>query len=399
MTVYNDQIEEYLWYATYLQGNVNVAGLVFDDLLYEYMTLEDVVYTVNVDLVESGFGLEESFSPDHLMFIDETIDFTEVFGFPSRVRQVAINVLHEPIVSPVELCHMQVDIVQGVDVFWDAVSDGLHFPTESDEFTTIGLLYYGNCFESLGICFEVAEGTPGVWKAVYPYAEDIINSMHEIEALWYFNNLSDEQLFTYDSPLFGWQHNVLDGFVITDNVRRYLGFKIIEYLFLKEGNISGWKGFETLIESLFAWDLSNGAHGWEEEALESINLNDDSIAPFMEKLLEELSLTGDQGQTVGKATLTAIEAFKFLDTVKAISTVVSMVSESLDLSDYFESTSVTRGYNESIQESFVVGAGSTGNMTPTHLVEDSFAYSDSSPVVCFMDIVMDESLNIEGEIN
>ena len=399
MTVYNDQIEEYLWWQLYMQGNVNVPGLVFEDLLYEYMNFEDVGYTVNVDLVESGFNLEESFDPLHLMMMEETLDFSEIFGFPSRIKQVAINVLHEPIVSPVELCHMQVDIVQGVDIFWDEVSDGLHFPTESDDVTKVAKWFYGWCYESLDLNFEMAEGTPGVWKAVFPYAEDNINSRHEIEALWHFNNLAEEQLFTYDSPGIGWQQDLVDGFVITDNVRKYLGFKAMDHLFMKEENTSKWIGSKALVDGWFLWDTAKGVNGWEEEAIEALILNDKVISPLLEKLLEDIVLSESPDQTTGKTTLTVAEELKIKETAQLISSVAALVSDSFKISDSFIATSVTRGYDEALLDGFAISVDAIGNMILVKLIEEALTQVDSPLFTWLMEVVVNESLSIEGEIN
>ena len=162
MTVYQDQVEDYLWYTPYMQGNINVAGLIYDDLLYEHFGLIDVEYTVNIDFVSSGFNLSESFDPEHHLFLEEGFGLAEIFGFPSRIKQAAINVIHEPIVSPVELCHMHIDIVQGVDTYWEEVGDNMHFPTESDDVAKVAFWFYAWCYESLDLEFEMAPGTPGV---------------------------------------------------------------------------------------------------------------------------------------------------------------------------------------------------------------------------------------------
>ena len=284
MTVYQDQVEDYLWYATYMQGNVNIAGLVYDDLLYEYLDSVDVAYTVNVDMIEESLALTESFDPHHFMFLEEFLDFNEVFGFPSRIKQVAINVIHEPIVSPVDLCHMSIDIIHGVDTYWEEIGDNVHFPTDGT--ATVGLAFWDTLFESLDLEFEMAPGTPGVWKAVYPVSSDIVNMRHEVDALWYFNNLSDEKLFTYDNVAFGWHHLVEMGIVITDNVQRHLGFKALEHLFFNGRSEVSWFGNNYLQDNLFIYDDSKGVYGFDEQAFESLLLEESLSAPFIEKLTE-----------------------------------------------------------------------------------------------------------------
>jgi hypothetical protein len=398
MTVFNDHLDEYLWIQLYMQGNVNVPGLIFDDLLYEYMDLIDTNYTVNVDLVESGFNLAESFDPLHLMMVEESFDFSEVFGFPSRIKQVAINVIHEPVVSPVDLCHMQIDIVQGVDIFWDEVSDGLYFPTESDDVAKVAMWFFGWCYESLDMDFEMAEGTPGVTKSVFPFASDNINSRHEIEARWEFNNKSTEQLFTYDSPGLGWQQDLSEGFVITDNVRRYLGFTALDHLFMAGESSSFWTGIEALKETFFTWDISKGVNGWDEQALEALALSDEVVSPFLVKILEDLVLDGSPDKTVGKTTLTVAERIKVQETAQMISSVAALVSESFKVTDSF-STAVTRGYNEALQDGFAINVDAIGNMILVKLIEEALTHTDSPLIAWFMDVIVNESLSVGGEIN
>jgi hypothetical protein len=332
MTVYQDQIEEHLWYNTYMQGNVNVAGLIYDDALIESWDFVDVVYTVNVDMVESGIGFSESFDPFHLMFIDDGFNFREVFGFPSRIKQAAINVIHQPIVSPIDLCHMQIDIVHGVDTYWEEIGDNMHFPTESDDVAKVAFWFNAWCYESLNLEFEMAPGTPGVWKAVYPSVSDLINMRHELDALWYFNNLSDEKLFTYDKIGWAWGHEVEEGFVITDNVQRYLGFKAIEYLFLKGGVEVSWIGNKYLEDNIFVFDEDKCVHGFNEQNLESFLLEDDLSSPFLEKLMEEMDLSGENSKTIGEATLMVEGELLTNDKLDMIRASMVLIDENLEIS-------------------------------------------------------------------
>ena len=312
MTVYNDQVEDYIWYTLYMQGNVNIAGLVFDDLLTESFDFIDTIYTVNVELVTSEFDLSESLAPEHHCFIEDGFSMSEVFGFPSRIKQMAINVIHQSIVSPVHLCHMHVDIVHGVDTYWEEIGDNVHFPTESDDTVKLAFFYFPWVYETFDLDFEMAEGTPGVWKGVFSEVSDLINMRHELDALWYFNNLSDEKLFIYEKPALGWNHAVEDGFVITDNVQRYLGFKLIEYLFFNIENVDvHWIGNNYLWDNLFIYDKGDGVRGFNEQAFESFLIEDNISAPlFIEKLMEEMNLSGELPETIGKTTLTVEETLE-----------------------------------------------------------------------------------------
>ena len=54
------EIEEYLWLDETIQGNVNVAGLVFDDLIEETLVLApEEVLTVFSDVLEETLDFAE----------------------------------------------------------------------------------------------------------------------------------------------------------------------------------------------------------------------------------------------------------------------------------------------------------------------------------------------------
>ena len=91
------EIEEYLWIDETIQGNVNVAGLVFDDLIEETLVLgPEEVLTVYSDVLEETLGFAEGdFVGIHLTELSDWIAFTEQGGPPLRVRQSVLERDHD----------------------------------------------------------------------------------------------------------------------------------------------------------------------------------------------------------------------------------------------------------------------------------------------------------------
>ena len=54
------EVEDYLWFEEYQQGNVNVAGLVFDDLIEESLDLGHEAYVVWTDQIEETIDFSEA---------------------------------------------------------------------------------------------------------------------------------------------------------------------------------------------------------------------------------------------------------------------------------------------------------------------------------------------------
>ena len=96
------EIEEYLWIDETIQGNVNVAGLVFDDLIEETLVLgPEEVLTVYSDVLEETLDFAEGdFVGIHQAELSDWIAFTEQGGPPLRVRQSVLNVIMTTPVVP-----------------------------------------------------------------------------------------------------------------------------------------------------------------------------------------------------------------------------------------------------------------------------------------------------------
>ena len=352
MSVFNDVLDDYLWFETYMQGNVNVPGLVYDDLFQEYLDVLDEGYTVNVDLVESGIDFSEAFAPEHLVLLSEQFNLSELFGFPTRAKQVAINVMHQPVVSPVELCFMQVDIIHGIDMYWEEVADNMHFPTENDDITRVAFLHLCWCYEEWDFSFDMAPGTPGVWKSVSSTASDLVNMQHDVSPEYYFNNLSEERFFIYDLPIIAWPHFVGDGYVITDNIRTYLGIAVADYLFTQSDSETHWIGKQTVKSSVFIWDKDNIVNLFPETAFDVIDLANDFYTASIESLVESIDIADDLSNVAGISTVTVTETM----TLKVIASVVMnarlLVQNTVCWTDEDTTESVARNYNEIVDDGF-----------------------------------------------
>ncbi|OQY13627.1 MAG: hypothetical protein B6I31_00825 [Desulfobacteraceae bacterium 4572_19] len=369
MSIFNNTIEEYIFLNQQSQGNVNIPGLVFDDLLDESLSLTDRPLTVNVEMVESGLDFTESLEPVHDMFLWEELTFSEMLGFPARVKQVAINVIHQPIVSPIDLCFMQVDIIHGVDVFREEVSSALHFPTESDDIARISQYSWPVCYESIDFEFEMTEGTPGVTKVVYGVSDSLINFRHTIEAEWFFNSISLEQLFLYDEYKWGWGHKIDESMALYDYTYKYLGFKILEYLFLNDAEHVHTDRKLFLNDNVFIYDTER--HGLILKATDSIEMSDAMIVPYIERLLDGLSLTSDIEQSYSQLFFTLQEQVKLSGNCDVLEILLPVIYESLKVSDYETVMVHVQQFFESIAEVINIDATVQVSNVISKLIEDA----------------------------
>ena len=123
------EIEEYLWFDETIQGNVNVGGLVYDDLIEETLDLgPEEVLMVYSDVLEETLDFADDpryVGGLHYTAVSDWIDFQEAFGPPLRVRQSVLNLIMTTPVTPALIANVHLDVLHGVDIYWEDVSDEL----------------------------------------------------------------------------------------------------------------------------------------------------------------------------------------------------------------------------------------------------------------------------------
>jgi hypothetical protein len=181
------EIDEYLWFSEAIQGNVNVAGLVFDDLIEETLDLgPEEVLTVYSDVLEDTIGLEEGdFKGIHWPAIGDSLAFSEFFGTPLRVRQTLLNVVMTNPLVPALIAHVHMDILHGVDTYWEEVSSELQCHSA---YANAVPYYWEWIFESIDIDMTEPQPLPPITLALYLLQNDLVNMRHEVIQEYFFNS-------------------------------------------------------------------------------------------------------------------------------------------------------------------------------------------------------------------
>ena len=391
-----DEISEYVGLFEDLQGNVNTEGLVFEDDVDETFGLDHEIYTIWVDQIDDGFGIAEDYNPYHHMEILEGFTILEVVGnIPLEVYHSNINVVHSREAAPVKVWWFGVNVVHGPDVFFEEVYSNLH---ERVTYTQAVPYYYEHIYESLDLIWENIQPHPGVHKALKLIATDFVNMRHELFQQYYFNNLSTEQFFTYDTAGIGWIHKIEDGFEINSSVMRYIGFAIVDYLFTQTDAFGHWKGSQVLTSNLFAYDRGEIIEGFTEAILEELTIADSAWGIFLESILESLDVADDLPGLVGKTSLLLSESIQVTEAAGIVAQAMLLIQEIIQGTDTPLAVFV-RDYVEAVEDGFGLDVAAVANHILDKLIEDTFAGEDTPLVSWYISLLLDETFAIDEEIN
>lgn len=269
-------IDEYLWFTEYLQGNVNIAGLVFDDLIEESVDLGHETYVVWVDQVEETIGIFEDFNPFHLMEINDTIVLGELFGgAPIRVKQSVLNVVYTKSVMPIKIAHMHIDVVMsGSAKFMEEVSSELQIHST---YANAVPYYWESIFESIDIDMTEPQPLPPITLALKLLSTDIVNMRHDIVQDYYFNSKCMETFFIWDSYVWGWDKLVAESLVNTDTAREIIGKVADDYLLLKDEIVARLAVIHLINDTVFAFDEGTHERYYLCQANDIIEITDGEV--------------------------------------------------------------------------------------------------------------------------
>ena len=250
------EIEEYIWLDETIQGNVNVAGLVFDDLLEETIDFgrEDVL-TVFVEQVEDELAIAEAFTPHHQAFVNDAINFYEFFGTPLRVRQSVLNVIMTTPVTPAIIAHMHLDVLHGTDIYWEEVSSELQ---AHSTYANAVPYYWEWIDESIDIDMTEPQPEPPIILVLPLLTNDLVNMRHEVDQQYEFNSKCFEEFFVWDDYVWAWSHLVGSPLVSDDAIQEIIGKVADDYLYLVETLTQKSKTKHLVEEAVFIFDA--GTH-------------------------------------------------------------------------------------------------------------------------------------------
>lgn len=326
------EIEEYIWLDETIQGNVNVAGLVFDNLLEETIEFgrEDVL-TVYVEQIADGFAIAEAFTPYHQAFVNEALYIYEFFGTPLRVKQSVLNLIMTSPLPPVKIAHVHLDILHGIDVYWEEVSSELQCHSG---YVNAVPYYWEWLYDSLAIDMTEPQPLPPITMTLKLLTNDLVNMRHAVEQEYLFNSKCLEVMFAWDRIVWGWGHRVTSPLNNADLIREIIGKLADDYIYFAGQPVPFVKVKHLLDERVFAFDSANVERFYVCQASDTFAMTDGEVSlvsiDTVGEVVEALGM-GDAACPQTVSMRLATESLTFAD----ISTLVHefVIEEGLDMGD------------------------------------------------------------------
>ena len=331
------EVEDYLWFEEYQQGNVNVAGLVFDDLIEESLDLGQEAYVVWTDQIEETIDFSEGFTPTHWPEISETIDFCELFGTaPTRVRQSVLNVIYTKPTMPIRIGHMHMDVLLGSDTFIEEVSSELQIHST---YANAVPYWWETIYESLDIDMTEPQPRPPYTITRKFLVTDLVNMRHAVVQDYEFNSQCHEALFIWDKYAWGWSKLLAEFLTGEDSIQEIIGKLADEYIHLGDWNVPKSYVLHILNETVFIFD--EGAQSEYEYIMmdewgihlgvsDGLDVGDEPKDDYGTRVVEDLGIS----ETVNKSLIfpkLATESLLFSDALSLVNGLI--IDEGLDLGD------------------------------------------------------------------
>lgn len=405
------EIDEYLWFNEAIQGNINVAGLVFDDLIEETLDLgPEEVLTVYSDVLKDTIGLEEGdFKGIHWPAVGDSLTFSEFFGTPLRVRQTVVNVVMTNPLVPALIAHVHMDILHGVDIYWEEVSSELQCHST---YANAVPYYWEWIFESIEIDMTEPQPLPPITLALYLLQNDLVNMRHEVIQEYFFNSKCFEEFFAWDRVVWGWYHLVDSPLCSADAIEEIIGKVADEYILLGDLPEPLVKVLHIVGDRIFGFDTVTDEKYYLLTAEDSIDVGD-VIGEIFGQLVHEALIF--QGITVNGL----IRYFSAIDAIHAVDASVSeryyllLADETVEMAD---GVVTFPSLNMKIEETFNAGAvavtlGITGALASESLIfadidsyihglliEDGFALGDEELAKWVFNVLVASGCNVSDII-
>ena len=329
-------IEDYLWFSEDIQGNVNVAGLVFDDLIEDAVDLGHEAYVVWTDQIEETIDFAEDFVPTHWPAVSETIDLRELFGAaPTRVRQSVLNVIYTKPMMPVRIGHIHMDVLVGSDTFIEEVSSELQCHSS---YANAVPYYWDTVHESFWIDMAEPQPLPPYTITRKLAVTDLVNMRHSIVQDYEYNSQCHERLFIWADYAWGWSKLLAESLDTADAVQEIIGKMAEDHIYF--GDLPAFLGetVHILNDTLFIFDASeltiyatfSDDYGIQLAAEDGFDVGDETKNDLGATLAEVLEISETAERNLGFHRL-AVESLRFADVVSAMYGMV--IEEGFELGD------------------------------------------------------------------
>lgn len=282
------EIDEYLWFTEYQQGNINVSGLIFDDTILEGFSIFHDAYTLWIEQVEDGFNLEEgdftihgsgnrfNTTGIHWPIAFEGINFAEAYGAPLRVRNTVLNLTMTTPVVPARIANIHLDVLcSGWDIYWEDIDE--QFMCHSTYANAVPYRLE-NIFESIWMDMEEPQPMPPITLSMFLDATDLVNMRHEVEQWYDFNSKCFEEFFVWDEYTWGWAHQVDDTTDFLEAIQEAIGKVANEYIYLGESSVIALKVKHAIDDRFFTYDTAEADRFYVVVAADTFSISDGQVS-------------------------------------------------------------------------------------------------------------------------
>ena len=324
------EVEEYIWFDETIQGNVNVAGLIFDDLLEDLIEFgyEDVLFVYS-EQIEDNLGIAEAFTPYHQVTVGDILTFIEWFGTPLRVRQSVINLIMTATPTPAMIANVHLDVLHGVDIYWEEVASELQ---AHSSYANAVPYYWEYIYESLDIDMTEPQPEPPLILKLQPVAIDLLNMRHDVEQEYLFNSKCFEELFIWANIVWGWDKLLISTLTATDAIQEIIGKVADDYLYLVDEQELRLKVKHLISDRIFIYDTGTHEKYYLLTAADTIDFSDSLMEIFGQVIAESLILQGVPVSGVFRY-ITAEESLHSVDTAVSERYYLCLADETVDLTD------------------------------------------------------------------
>lgn len=255
------ECDEYFLLFEYMQGN-SFGGLLYDDLIEEDLAIDDSDYVVYVEEVSDSLSFASSLAPSHEPYchIDDGFYLTSQFGLPVRAYQSALTVLHTCKVVPIDFCFMSVEVLHGVETYYEELSSGLY----SVDFTAPANYVLETVYESYAIVFVPDMYIPEITVKYTLSTNDILNYMHDVSQDYYFNCLADDNIGLYPRMRFGYHVNAHSQWRMDSFAYNAIGKVADDYIMLDDDRAEiNWNGLCLANEVIMLFEWLESHRGYD----------------------------------------------------------------------------------------------------------------------------------------
>jgi hypothetical protein len=353
-------------YDNEVQGN-KFPGLEFDEVVTVGLFLGEEFSLSSFEILDEFLSFVEDFTPSHEPYCicAETLSLSEDFPAPARVHLSAVNILHTPLVSPVDIYWVSLDVIHGPDLFFEECIETMYLYSMD----MVANLFFDTLYDDFFMDLDPPYQTfVDVARIIKVSASDLFVMQCVSVPLYRLNNFCDEHLFAYCLPVRGFSHVVKSQFRPSDSVVFAHARTVETALVALAACGCGWRGQETISEGFVSYDTSVDEKYYEHILAESVAfVEDNNLLPVIYEVIKS---------GVGAFDKTNAALGVYVDLVESLA--ASFVAQ------------LTYTVSEEFDDGFAMGSEALSNQLAKDIVLDTIEFlHDASPSLILMEALVD----------